>query len=81
MVVEEEGKVHRFQFAAAGLALAALMSSATAADLTPRVKAQTHAAAGNVDCVRWVRQNWSWYNYCEPVRYPPRHRYDWSGWY
>jgi hypothetical protein len=73
--------MQHFQFAVAGLVLMTLTCSATAADLAPRVRAQTHVAAGAVNCVRWVRQNWSWYNYCEPVRYPPRFRYHEFGWF
>lgn len=31
-------------------------------------------------CMRWIEQTYSWYNYCDPVPYYSRHRYDsWAG--
>lgn len=28
-------------------------------------------------CMRWVEQNYSWYNYCDPVPYYGRHENHW----
>jgi hypothetical protein len=73
--------MRRFLMACAGLALVMVASPAGAADLAVPVKKHTQvAAAGNTECIRWVRQNWSWYNYCAPIQYEPRHRYDWFVW-
>jgi hypothetical protein len=63
-----------------------LMPTADAADLQNR-NLRTKAAvrvvvADEVDCIRWVRQTQSWYNYCEPIPYyglPPSH-WDWAHW-
>ena len=30
-------------------------------------------------CLRWVQQNYSWYNYCDPVPYYPRATRYWWG--
>jgi hypothetical protein len=27
-------------------------------------------------CLKWVEQTYSWYNYCDPVPYYSKHRYD-----
>jgi hypothetical protein len=62
-----------------GMALIAAVSSASAAGLTLK-KPRTHVASVQAECVRWVEQNWSWYNYCGPVRYPPRFRYNSWAW-
>jgi len=46
----------------------------------PRVRHEVVQAV-EADCIRWVRQTQSWFNYCEPVPYygkPPSH-YEW-GW-
>jgi hypothetical protein len=56
-----------------GFLAAVLMSAASsahAADLAYPDKVRVHSS--HADCVRWVEQTQSWYNYCEPVRYPPR---------
>jgi len=61
-------------------------SGALAADIAvskSRVAPRDRYAVVRVesDCIRWVRQTQSWYNYCEPVPYygfPPSH-YEW-GW-
>lgn len=73
--------MYRFLFIAAALAVFDLTPGADAAELAPRVKARTHVEAVEGNCLRWVVQNWSWYNYCEPVRYGPRDRYSSIGWF
>ncbi|HEX5508273.1 MAG TPA: hypothetical protein VFX37_07195 [Pseudolabrys sp.] len=73
--------MRRFLLACAGLALLAVATPAGAADMAVPAKKHTQvAAAANVECIRWVRQNWSWYNYCGPIRYEPRRHYDWWIW-
>jgi hypothetical protein len=42
--------------------------SAVAADMAVPVERRA-VAQEQVDCIRWVRQNQSWYNYCDPVPY------------
>lgn len=58
--------------------------SAVAADLTPRVAVSRTAAVVEtpIECIRWVRQNQSWYNYCDPVPYFARTTYGdyWWDW-
>ena len=62
---------------AAGIALlCAATSPVLAADMT--VKAKPVAVAEPV-CLRWVQQNYSWYNYCDPVPYYPRATRYWWG--
>lgn len=57
--------------------LCAVTSPVLAADMP--VKAPTRVAAEPV-CLRWVQQNYSWYNYCDPIPYYPRAtRFWWQG--
>jgi hypothetical protein len=52
-----------------------------AADLTVRGNGPRLAVAQTqVECIQWVRQNQSWYNYCDPVPYFPRTTYGDSWW-
>jgi hypothetical protein len=63
---------------AAGFALlCAVTSPVLAADMP--VKAAPRVVAEPV-CLRWVQQNYSWYNYCDPIPYYPRAtRFWWQG--
>jgi len=64
---------------AAGIALlCAAASQVLAADMTTRGPKGARVAAGPV-CLRWVQQNYSWYNYCDPVPYYPRATRYWWG--
>jgi hypothetical protein len=64
---------------AAGIALiCALTSQALAADMTTKAPKAARVAAEPV-CLRWVQQNYSWYNYCDPVPYYPRATRYWWG--
>jgi len=64
---------------AAGIALlCAAASQALAADMTARSPKVARVAAEPV-CLRWVQQNYSWYNYCDPVPYYPRATRYWWG--
>ena len=66
---------------AMGAAFLSLMTSpGIAADLAVQhQKAATvrRAAPVEVACIRWVEQNYSWYNYCDPVPYYGRRKYVW----
>jgi hypothetical protein len=64
---------------AAGIALlCAAASQALAADMTTKGPKLARVAAEPV-CLRWVQQNYSWYNYCDPVpNYPRATRYWWG---
>jgi hypothetical protein len=63
---------------AAGIALlCAAASQAFAADMA--TKAPKKVAAAEQVCLRWVQQNYSWYNYCDPVPYYPRNTRYWWG--
>lgn len=63
---------------AAGIALlCAAASQAPAADMA--TKASKKVAAVEPVCLRWVQQNYSWYNYCDPVPYYPRNTRYWWG--
>lgn len=69
---------------AAGMAALCIMSSpGIAADLAVPQKdvvMPTKAPAAEAVCLRWVEQNYSWYNYCDPVPYYPRkYAYHWFG--
>jgi hypothetical protein len=79
--LKRRAMMYRFLFAVAALAAFGLTPCADAADLAPRVKARTHVEATEGNCLRWVVQNSSWYNYCDPVRYGPRDRYSLIGWF
>jgi hypothetical protein len=53
--------------------------AAYAADLpvkAPRQQTAVQTAAPAQTCLRWVEQTYSWYNYCDPIPYYSRHRYD-----
>ena len=64
---------------AAGIALlCAAASQALAADMTTKGPKVARVAAEPV-CLRWVQQNYSWYNYCDPVPYYPRATRYWWG--
>jgi hypothetical protein len=43
-----------------------------AADLAVPKQMPTKAPPAEAVCLRWVEQNYSWYNYCDPVPYYPR---------
>ena len=62
---------------AAGIAVLCVLASPVAAADMP-VKAQKVARSEPV-CLRWVQQNYSWYNYCDPVPYYPRSSRYWWG--
>ena len=66
-----------------GIAAISLMSGsgAVAADMSVPVATERRVAVveAPVDCIRWVRQNQSWYNYCDPVPYYPRATRYWWG--
>ena len=64
---------------ATGIALlCALTSPVLAADMTTKAPKAARVAAEPV-CLRWVQQNYSWYNYCDPVPYYPRATRYWWG--
>ena len=62
-----------------GIAAISLMSGsgAIAADMAAPIVTDRRVAVveAPVDCIRWVRQNQSWYNYCDPVPHFPRTAY------
>ena len=62
-----------------GIAAISLMSGsgAVAADMVAPIVTDRRVAAveAPVDCIRWVRQNQSWYNYCDPVPHFARTAY------
>jgi hypothetical protein len=63
----------------AGIALiCALTSPVVAADMTTKAPRAARVTAEPV-CLRWVQQNYSWYNYCDPVPYYPRATRYWWG--
>jgi hypothetical protein len=55
----------------------AVIGDAAAADLSrgPVVRKDAVVVESQVECVRWVRQNQSWYNYCDPVPHFARTAY------
>ena len=64
-----------------GIAVCGLAGGvALAADMP--VKAQKEAVVREAPvvservCLKWVEQTYSWYNYCDPVPYYSKHRYD-----
>ena len=64
---------------AAGIALiCALTSPVVAADMTTKAPRAARVTAEPV-CLRWVQQNYSWYNYCDPVPYYTRATRYWWG--
>ena len=61
-----------------GIAAISLMSGsgAVAADMSvPATERRVAVVEAPVDCIRWVRQNQSWYNYCDPVPHFARTAY------
>jgi hypothetical protein len=70
----------RALFLAVGAAAFCVMSSpGIAADMTMPKKAAVVRAPVEVACLRWVEQNYSWYNYCDPVPYRPRQNHNFFG--
>jgi len=64
---------------AVGLAvLCAATSPVLAADMAVKAPRERVAVAEPV-CLRWVQQNFSWYNFCDPVPYYPRNTRLWWG--
>ena len=64
---------------AAGFALlCAITTPVLAADMVVKPPREARVAAEAV-CLRWVQQNFSWYNYCDPVPYYPRNTRYWWG--
>jgi hypothetical protein len=55
-------------FGISAISLAAICDAA-AADLSraPVVRQEAAVVETHVECIRWVRQNQAWYNYCDPV--------------
>ncbi len=53
-------------------------SPAGAADFGGALQRKTVVAeyVAGVECLRWIRQNQSWYNYCDPLPYRGR-----AAWY
>jgi hypothetical protein len=70
----------RTMLIAAGFALlCAVTSPVHAADMVVKAPKETKVAAEPV-CLRWVQQNYSWYNYCDSIPYYPRAtRFWWQG--
>jgi hypothetical protein len=70
-------------FAVGTTALCIMSSPGIAADMAvPRQKetmVPTRAPAVEAACLRWVEQNYSWYNYCDPVPYYGRQKYNQFG--
>lgn len=65
---------------AAGIALLCAAASQTlAADMGSKAPKAAKVAAAEPVCLRWVQQNYSWYNYCDPVPYYPRSTRYWWG--
>jgi hypothetical protein len=54
--------------------LCAATSSVLAADMVVKAPKEARVIAAPA-CLRWVQQNYSWYNYCDPVPYYPRAKY------
>jgi hypothetical protein len=66
-----------------GILAISLMSvcQAEAADLGLRgINPRVAVVQTQVECIQWVRQNQSWYNYCDPVPYFARTAYGDSWW-
>ena len=64
--------------AAAFALLCAVTSPVLAADMAVKAPKEAKVAAEPV-CLRWVQQNYSWYNYCDPIPYYPRSTRYWWG--
>jgi hypothetical protein len=59
--------------------LCAAASPVFAADMPVKAARQVRVATAEPVCLRWVQQNYSWYNYCDPVPYYPRATRYWWG--
>lgn len=66
---------------AAGIALlCAVTSPVLAADMAVKApKEAPRVSTAEAVCLRWVQQNYSWYNYCDPIPYYPRSTRYWWG--
>ena len=72
----------RIMFFAASIALIGIMSSPSfAADLNVPKQMPTKAPVKQAACLRWVPQNYSWYNYCDPVPHYGKHENHWHRWF
>ena len=64
---------------AAGFAvLCGITSPVLAADMAVKATKEARVVAEPM-CLRWVQQNYSWYNYCDPIPYYPRATRYWWG--
>jgi len=73
-------KIMRTLAVSAGIALlCAVTSQVFAADMAVKATPAPRVAAADAACLRWVQQNYSWYNYCDPVPYYPRSTRYWWG--
>ena len=75
---EAEQSMRAFLFAVGTASLCIMSSPGIAADMAlPRETViPTKAPAAEVACLRWVEQNYSWYNYCDPVPHYPRQKHN-----
>jgi hypothetical protein len=74
-----------WMFAGAALAFCLTALPAGAADLImPHAKRQVattqRVAPRQAACLRWVEQNYSWYNYCDPIPYYGKHQNHGTAW-
>jgi hypothetical protein len=58
--------------------LCAAASPALAADMPVKTSKEARVVSEPV-CLRWIQQNYSWYNYCDPIPYYPRATRYWWG--
>ena len=73
-------KIMRTLPISAGIALLCAVSSPVfAADMAVKATPAPRVAAAEPVCLRWVQQNYSWYNYCDPIPYYPRSTRHWWG--
>ena len=73
-------QIMRTLLVSAGIALLCAVSSPVfAADMAVKATPAPQVATAEVVCLRWVQQNYSWYNYCDPVPYYPRSTRHWWG--
>ena len=67
-----------FVVAIGAIVFCSMNSPGIAADLPVKQKEMAMPAKvpeAEVACLRWVEQNYSWYNYCDPIPYYPRKNY------
>ena len=77
---EMGSKIMRMLPISAGIVLlCAVTSPVFAADMAVKASPAPKVAAAEPVCLRWVQQNYSWYNYCDPVPYYPRSTRYWWG--